>query len=206
MSVPYVAIVEPDEAWNPAVHQRRDLLPLSLEIEGRDSSVPTATMSVQNPNLAPSELSDKRVLISDRGRLIFDGVLEPAPIGLVDDVITLLANARPSVEEDLKAAMNALATPLKVSPYWEPLCVPQGQEEEWSEILAARTAVGAHSRIPGAPTVVEQLTGRGRIHSRHPAAIHDCPGAATRSARHASVSSRRRSRLNRSPPESRACS
>ncbi|MDR5654884.1 hypothetical protein [Ruixingdingia sedimenti] len=159
MSVPYVAIVSPTEEWNPAVHQRRDLLPLSLEIEGRDSSVPTATLSVQNPNLAPSELSDKRILISDRGRLIFDGILEPAPIGLVDDVITLLANARPPVEEDLKAAMNALATPLKVSPYWEPLCVPQGQEEEWSEILAARASVVAHSRIQGAPSVVDALTG-----------------------------------------------
>lgn len=159
MSVPYVALVSPTEAWNPAVHQRRDLLPLSLEIAGRDFSTPTATISVKNPNLPASALSDKRVLISDRGRLIFDGVLETAPIGLVDDVITLLANARPPVEEDLKADMNALATTLKVAPYWEPLCVPQGQEEDWAEILAARPAVVAHSRIQGAPSVVDALNG-----------------------------------------------
>ena len=159
MSVPYVAIVSPTEAWNPAVHQRRDLLPATLDIEARDFSTPTATMTVENPNLSPSELSDKRILISDRGRLIFDGVLEAAPIGLVDDTITLLANARPPVEEDLKAAMNALATPLKVAPYWEPLCVPQGQEDDWAEILAARPAVVAHSRIQGAPSVVDALGG-----------------------------------------------
>lgn len=159
MTTPFVAIVSETETWNPAVHQRRDLLPLTLTIAGQDFSTPTATMTVQNPNLAPSELSDKRILISDRGRLIFDGVLQSAPIGLVDDVITLLADARPPVEEDLKADMNALATPLKVSPYWEPLCVPQGQEEEWSEILAARAAVVAHSRIQGAPSVVDALTG-----------------------------------------------
>lgn len=159
MSTPFIALVEPTETWNPAIHQRRDLLPLTLDIVGQDFSTPTATMTVQNPNLAASELSNKRILISDRGRLIFDGVLEAAPIGLVDDVITLLANARPPVEEDLLAAMNALATPLKVAPYWEPLCVPQGQEDDWSEILAARAAVVAHSRIQGAPSVCDALTG-----------------------------------------------
>lgn len=159
MSAPYVAIVEPNEAWNPDVHQRRDLLPMTLAIEARDFSTPTATLTVKNPNLAPSQLSDKRILISDRGRLIFDGVLEPAPIGLVDDIITLLANARPPVEEDLRGAMNVLATSLKVAPYWEPLCVPQGQEDDWTEILAARASVVAHSRIQGAPSVCNALNG-----------------------------------------------
>ena len=159
MTIPFIAIVSPTAAWNPGVHQRRDLLPITLDIQAWDSRVPQANMTVENPKLAPSELEGSRILISDRGRLIFDGVLEPVPVGLVGDTMTLQANARPPVEEDLLAAMNLLATPLKVAPYWEPLCVPQGQEDEWAEILAARPATVAHSRIQGAPSVVDAMTG-----------------------------------------------
>jgi len=159
MTVPYVALVSAEETWNPAVHQRRDLLPLTFEIAAFDSRTPTATMTVQNPKMRPSELDGARVLVSDRSRLIFDGILETVPLGLVDDTLTLQATARPPVEEELFAAMNVLATSLKVMPFYDALFVPQGRENEWSEILAARTATVAHSRIQGTPSICDATGG-----------------------------------------------
>jgi hypothetical protein len=159
MSAPFVALVSDTELWNPATHQRRDLLPLALEIAGFDSRVPTASLTVRNPRMRPSELEGRRILIADRGRLLFDGVVENVPLGLVDDIITLSATSRPPREEDLLGVLNTLATSLKVAPFWDPLCVPQGREEDWAEILAARAAVVGHSRIQGAPRLCDALGG-----------------------------------------------
>lgn len=159
MTVPYIALVNASAVYAPTGFNRRDILPLSLVIDHKDNRVPEATITFKNPGLRPSELEGRRIFVHQQGRLLFDGVIETVPIGLVDDALTIEARARPLDEEVLRGQMTVLGNSLKVAPFWDTLLVPQGREDDWSEILAARAAVVSHSRIQGEPSIASAVGG-----------------------------------------------
>ena len=149
-TAPYIALVADYEVFDPIAHARRDLFAFELEIPAADMELPRASMRVRNPRVPLSALPDHRVLISEAGRLLFDGRLSSVPRGTVDRTIYLEAIARPV---DLDQRLAVLAEDLKVAPYWDPLFVPEGGEDDWAEILAARIEVLAYSRTGGVASV-----------------------------------------------------
>ncbi|MFC3088532.1 hypothetical protein [Tabrizicola soli] len=159
MSQRYLAIVGDTEAWNPAVHQRHDLGPFDVTFNHRESELATARITVTNPQASLSSLDGRRVLISTKGRLLFDGILTGVPRGLVDQKLTLEAVSRPADPAVLDAQLAVLAEGAKVAPYWDPLFIPDGRDDDWAELLAGRSEVLAHSRIQGVPSLCDALGG-----------------------------------------------
>jgi hypothetical protein len=155
MSTPFVAILGPLEPWNATTHARQDLRCMSMRIEQAESEL--ARLTIETPDI--DGLAGQRLCVSDRGRLLFDGVVTYVPRGVLGAIYTVEAVARPPSPEALDTALATLAESLKVAPFWDGLFVPQGRESDWAEILAARSQVLAHSRIQGAPSVCDALGG-----------------------------------------------
>lgn len=153
---PYIALVSDQEIFDPAVHSRRDLVALDLEISGADFELPRLAVEIPNPRASLSGLAGRRVFISDRGNLLFDGKLALIPRGGVTNRVAIEAIARPA---DLDDQLAALAETLKSGPGWDPLFVPSGSESDLEEIMAGYSSVIAYSRLGGAPSIVDALTG-----------------------------------------------
>lgn len=159
MTIKYLALVGDTEAWDPDVHQRWDLGAFDLAIEHRESELAVARITAINPQASFSSLDGRRVLISTRGRLLFDGIVTGVPRGLVGQKLTLEAIARPADTAVMDAQLAVLAEGAKVAPFWDPLFVPEGSDDDWAEILAGRSQVVAHSRIQGTPSLCDALGG-----------------------------------------------
>jgi hypothetical protein len=159
MTKPFIALVGPTDEYTSDGYNRRDLFPAVLTISSEDSKVPEAEMLIKNEGVRPSELEGRRIFIHEQGRLLFDGVIETAPVGLIDDMYTIIARARPLDEDVLLGQLTTLGNSLKVAPYWDPLLVPQGKEDDWAEILAARPSVVVHSRVRGEPSIASAVGG-----------------------------------------------
>lgn len=159
MSMHYLALVGDTEAWNPTTHQRNDLGAFDVRISHSESEFAKAYITVINPMTSFSSLEGRRVLISTKGRLLFDGVMTGVPRGLVGQKLTLEAIARTPDPAVVDAQLAALAETAKVAPFWDPLFVPEGSDALWEEILAGRSQVVAHSRIQGTPSLCDALGG-----------------------------------------------
>lgn len=159
MSQRYLALVGDTETWNPTVHQRNDLGAFDVTIPHPESAFAKAYITAINPLASFSSLEGRRVLISTKGRLLFDGVLSGVPRGLVGQKLTLEAIARTPDPADVDTQLAALAETAKVAPFWDPLFVPEGSDALWEEILAGRSQVIAHSRIQGTPSLCDALGG-----------------------------------------------
>lgn len=159
MSFPFVALVEDDTVFNPQTHARWDLYPLSLSIRQSESQLADLELVVRRPVGGLSAIANRRVIVSMSGKLLFDGVLSMMPQGIIGEDVTLKAVAKPIKQEDLDRQLAVLADLLKTAPHWEPLCVPAGKENDWAELLAARTQVLNYSRNRGAPFMTNALGG-----------------------------------------------
>lgn len=166
MSRPFVAIVSHSEAFNAVAHARYDLFPVALRIRQSESQLAEAEIDVRRPDEGLSSLSGRRVLISMSEVLLFDGVLSAIPRGLVGDIVSIYAVAHPPKREHLEGQLAELADTLKASPHYDALFVPQGNEGEWSEILAGRTQVLTFSRIQGAPFLSDMTGGATHMNIR----------------------------------------
>lgn len=158
MARPYVAVVEDDAVFDPVAHARWDLFPLSLSIRQSESQLAEVEMEVQRTSGDLTALENRRIIVSLSNRLMFDGVISAVPQGIVGATMTLNAVSRPVDTKEQDAQLAELADSLKTSPYWEPLCVPEGQESDWAEILAARKEVLSYSRERGIPVVMSALS------------------------------------------------
>lgn len=153
---PFIALVSEEEVFNAAVHQRLDLDAHSLEISQSEEQVAIAKMTITNPRASLSSLAERRVFISERGNLLFDGRISLVPRGAVEATVGIEAVARP---DDLDDQLAALVEAMKVAPYWDPLFVPTGSENDPSEILAGYSRVLAYSRTGGGVQAVDAMGG-----------------------------------------------
>lgn len=163
MTRPYVALVSDTAAFDPDTHSRWDLFPNSLTIRQSESQLAEVEMDVPQFTGDVSALSNRRILVSAKGILLSDGILSVVPRGLVGQALTLTAVGRPPHQETLDQQLAELADQTKIAPYYDPLFVPQGQENEWSEILAGRTEVLTYSRIQGAPSLSPMTSGASHL-------------------------------------------
>ena len=154
--IPYVALVEDDEVFDPAIHARQDLGTIGRLVRSiADDYMATVSIDVKNPRVSLSSLPDHRILISDRGNLLFDGRLSVVPRGNVSSVVTIEAIARP---DDLDDQISAMVEAHKTAPGYDPLCVPEGSEDEPSEVFAGYSKVVAYSPT-GQISAVDALSG-----------------------------------------------
>lgn len=153
---PYIALVSDEETFDPETHSRLDIEAFSVEIPQSEEQIAIAKIEMRNPRAILSSLSDRRIFISERGHLIFDGRISLIPRGSVSKTISIEAVAR---EDDLDDQISALVESLKVPPYWDPLFVASGSENDPSEILAGYSKVLAYSRTGGGVAAVDALGG-----------------------------------------------
>lgn len=153
---PYIALVSDQETFDPAVHSRRDLVALDIEMSGADFELPRLAVEIPNPRASLSGLAGRRVFVSDRGNLLFDGRLALIPRGGVTNRVTIEAIARP---DNLDDQLAALAESIKSAPGWDPLFVPFGSKSDLEEIMAGYSSALAYSRLGGPPSIVDALTG-----------------------------------------------
>ncbi|GAW37008.1 hypothetical protein RA2_04083 [Roseovarius sp. A-2] len=152
----YVAVTPDSEAFDPAVHSRRDLDVLRLSLDHSDNRLARVTLEVSNPRTPLSSLVDARVFLSDAGGLVFAGRFSYVPRGAVGDTITLEAIAR---EDDIDDQIADLTESLKVPPYYDALFVPLGAEDDPAEVLTGYSKTLAYSRTGGGVAAVDALSG-----------------------------------------------
>lgn len=163
MSRPFIALVGLSETFSVETHSRNDLTALSLTIRQSEGELAVASIEIPNPRTPLSALENRRVLISERKRLIFDGLVQTVPRGAVDATVSIDAVA---TSADLPSQLKALAQTQKVAPAYDALFVPQGSEDDLAEILAGTSKVVAHSRIKGTPSAVDALGGSSTVEIR----------------------------------------
>lgn len=166
MSRPFVALVSNTAVFNPDVHARYDLYPQRLALRQAESQRAEIEIDVMLPAGGLQALTNRRVLVSQGGVLLFDGILDPVPVGIQGQSVTITAIARPPGETAGDDQLAAFGETLKVAPFWDPLFVPQGRENDYAELLAARTEVLTFDRVQGAPSLSPMLGGRDNMSIR----------------------------------------
>ncbi len=159
MPAPFLALVGDNETFDPVTHARKDLAPQYMRLDHDESELAYLSIDVKNPATQLSALDGQRVLLSTGGKLFFDGVIQGVPRGTIGSLITVEVIGTTPNPDTLQAQIDTLAESLKQAPYYDALCVPQGREDDWAEILAARSQVLAHSRIQGEPVMCDALGG-----------------------------------------------
>lgn len=147
----YFALVSEGEAFDPITHAREDLEVFSLTISHDEGEFARAEIEIQNPRLA---LTDKRILISEDGTLVFDGYFTAVPRGALDETVDVEAVARPKDADDRIAALVAT---LKTAPHYDSLFVPEDAQDDPAEVLAGWGRVLAWPRTTHAVEAVDIL-------------------------------------------------
>lgn len=157
MQLPYVALVEDTALFDKDVHARWDFFPLKLVVKQKESSFAEVEMDILRPEGGLSSIQNRRIIVNQSGHVLLDGIVSMVPQGIIGEVLTLKIDARPAKREVFDAQIAQLADDLKVAPYWEPLCVQKGKENDWPEILAARTQVVNYSRNKSQPFLTDAI-------------------------------------------------
>jgi hypothetical protein len=159
MSTPYIAIVDDEEIFDLQTHTRRDLFPTDLTMTQNEGELCSVDMTVVNPQTQLSSFDGRRVILSTKGAVLFDGVIQGVPYGLIGNQMTIQAFGTTPDPETLETQVALLKESLKVAPYYDPLFVPDGEDDNAIEILTGRSSVICHSRIKGAPVLCDALSG-----------------------------------------------
>jgi hypothetical protein len=144
MQRPYFAWADPGEAFDPAVHNRYDVVIYSYELTHRENDFPGLTLEIQNPYvglLAPGRKVWCWFSWQDNAGTIhplFNGRLVAIPRDLFKEIVTVDFIAKPP---DYDAQKTTLADSLKVLPYYDRLWASQGSATPNSAdaVLEART-------------------------------------------------------------------
>ncbi|TCO69007.1 hypothetical protein [Rhodovulum euryhalinum] len=156
MTLPFIALVGPGETFDPATHARKDLTPFQLRISQREEEYARADLEIENPKAGLSSLDGSRVFISLDGVLLFDGEVETMPRGSLEETVEVGFVGKPGTADlDLASLLESL----KTAPYWDALCVPEGEEDNPSEVLAGHGLVLAWPRDGGQVQAADPLSG-----------------------------------------------
>ncbi|WP_347138896.1 hypothetical protein [Paracoccus sp. SSK6] len=158
MAAPFIALVSNTAEFDRATHERKDLAPFRMSISQREGEMAYLRMDMLQPAGGMASLAKKRILVSDRGRLIFDGIIQPSPRGVLSPTITVEAIARTHGGQ-IDTWLYELGESLKMAPY-DALIVPSDSEDDIAEALAFRPQVIGHSRIQGKPEACDALGGK----------------------------------------------
>lgn len=138
----YFAWIEPDEVFDPDVHNRFDERVLSIAITHAEGDIPALTIALKNPRVGL--LSSGRNVWAFLARdvagvptLEFKGRLIGIPSDLHKEAVTLEFTARPL---DFVEQKEALADELRVLPYWDELWVTEDQSSP-DTVLESRSAL-----------------------------------------------------------------
>ncbi|GEO80437.1 hypothetical protein [Pararhodospirillum oryzae] len=158
----YLAWIEADAAFDPALHARADLAVRALEVRAEEGEAPFARVVVANgPGALAGPRGQRQIVISARidgtVRPLFRGVLNQVPLGLAGPFLTLTFDSRTG---DTAARLAAALAPLKIAPAFDPLFIAEGREDEPEEILDGWFARPCIDRLSGAVSVSDGLTGR----------------------------------------------
>ncbi|OOY22487.1 hypothetical protein BMI91_19590 [Thioclava sediminum] len=156
----YLAIVDASDEFDASVHSRNDLTAYNLEISQAESELALMTLDIDNPRTSLSGIVGERVLASESGVLLFDGVVSSVPRGSVAETLSIeVTGKRGEVDQQIAAVIESL----KVAPGYDPLFIPDGSEDDPAEVLAGYSKVLAYSRTGGGVAAVDALSGASNL-------------------------------------------
>lgn len=128
----YWAWVDEGETFNPAVHNRQDEDVFSLQFDHSEGDFAGLKLTIKNPRIGLLNVGRKvwGILSFNDGVTItpiFKGRLIAVPTNIFDTLVQLDFTARPA---NYQAQKVALATTLKVLPYYDPIFV---SPDSWSD-------------------------------------------------------------------------
>jgi hypothetical protein len=151
MSAPgpfFLAYIDEDETFNPAVHNVVDEEIFSFVIEQVEGDFATLQIELENPRSGPLSPGKQRwVFFSvDKNwkqtgswtpdiRLLFKGRIDAVPVNLQEEVIQLNFTARPTNFQEQKISV---AESKKERPYWDPIWFDPTKIDDPDNILESR--------------------------------------------------------------------
>ncbi len=142
----YFAWGEAGDAFDPKIHSREDEEVVHLEIIHEEGEFPVAFLQIKNlkntshPRLFISCITDSGI------ELLFDGWRRKLSLEITDNLQILeLTAGSPQSMDELKRAQQSL----KEGPFWEPLVIPDGEQEDLDEILDSHPLLPHWSRQGG---------------------------------------------------------
>lgn len=163
MAGPYLAWVDATDTTFDVAYAREDEDVFDIKISHDENNYPTATVLIRNPNvglLAPTrkqwawlsaEMPDSQGLTP-----LFFGRVAGQAVSMGDKVIQIILRARPIDVQDQK---DAVAAPLRVSPYWDPLWIRPESRNDPETVLESRTATWHFDRLTSTVSVSDIING-----------------------------------------------
>lgn len=156
----YFAWVDPDEEFDPEVHNRFDEPILSISVDHQEGSLPALTISLKNPRVGLLNPDRKfwallSVDVGDGPQLVFRGRLVGIPSDLHKEGVAIEFTARANDYTDQK---QALATSLMEPPWWDELWIST-EDVTPDTVLEARSALYHVDRTTLEVTISDILDG-----------------------------------------------
>lgn len=165
------AWVDPTETTFTAAHQREDEEVFAFRLEHTEGDFPMLSVDVRNPRRQLLAGTDIWTWLSQDGVPLFFGRLVAIPEEGFGEIVTFNFIARPLGYD---AAKHALADTLRVAPYWDPVWIVDGREDDPDVVLEARTQLWHIDRVTHAVTASDILRGEdGTIQFGQGDVVHD---------------------------------
>lgn len=144
----FFAWIEENEVFDPTLHCRMDEDIFSLEIQEEEHHFPKACLIIKNPRcgfLHPDRKHWAFISVETKGRkqLLFKGALQVIPLKVEGETLEIELIAEPS---DSLGRQRKLFKRLRKRPYWDPLFVREGEEDDPVEVLDGRSGFLSWSR------------------------------------------------------------
>lgn len=161
----YFAWVDPDETTFETEHEREDEKVLSLAITQAEGEFASLSIDIKNPRVGLLAASRKRWAwlswkapgdVTGDAVPLFFGRLIGIPSDLQAEVITMELIARP---QDWNDQRSALASTMKVFPYWDPAWFDAEARDNPDSVLEGYTKLWHTDRVTHVVTASDILTG-----------------------------------------------
>ena len=145
-----------ETTFNAVMHDRVDEQIVALQIDHSEGDFAMLSLEIKNPRR--QMLSDPNIWawLSRDGVPVFFGRLVAIPEAMDAEVVRINLIARPA---GYQATKIALADALRVAPWYDPVWIADGREQDPDVVLEARTEIWHIDRLSHALTVSNIITG-----------------------------------------------